>query len=427
MSGMRRSIRRLTFLTDAPGFGGAERYIVAMARAAERRGIEPHIYWTPIPGYSRDLFAGTRVPALRVTMVDPQDRQTITGEVRCFRTMIERRRPDALVINACGRPRAWMIPWLTRSAGIPAVWVHQMVEGRDHRRLRPRWFSGRVEGLTLWRVPQALRHRLAARAASAVVTLNAEDRERIVRWQGVPREKIRVIPHGVDVEQFRFDSSGRRRLHEAWGLNPNVHPSPLIAGTAVRLVAGKGIELLIEAAALLIRRGVSVILVIAGDGPQRDPMLELARRRGIADSVRFVGFVEDMPAFCSALDVFTLCSATESFGLSLAEAMACERPVIGTPTAGAMRQIEHGKNGWQLDGFSPAELADALAWMHHNRDGHAQMGSNGRETVINHFSIDLTLERTLRALRGPARERSRLRWPGMAETPFAAMTAEDLG
>jgi len=425
MSAMRRSIRRLTFVTDASGFGGAERYIVAMARAAERRGIEPHLYWTPIPAAAMDAFSG--VPDLSTTTIAPEQTQTLSGVVSCFRAMIESRCPDALVINASGRPRLWMIPWLTRSAGIPAVWVHQMVEGRDHRRLRPRWFNGRIEGPQFWRVPQALRHRLAARAASAVVTLNAEDRERIVRWQGVPREKIRVIPHGVDVEQFRFDSSGRRRLHDAWGLNPNVNPSPLIVGTAVRLVAGKGIELLIEAAALLIRRGVSVILVIAGDGPQRDPMLELARQCGIADSVRFVGFVEDMPAFYSALDVFTLCSATESFGLSLAEAMACERPVIGTPTAGAMRQIEHRKNGWQLNGFSPAELADALAWMHCNPDERARMGRNGRETVINHFSIDLTLERTLRALRGPARERSPLRWPGMGQAPFAAMTAEDLG
>lgn len=425
MSDRQRSIQRLTFVTDAPHFGGAERYIVAMARAAQRRGIEPHVYWMPIPNASPDVFSN--LPDIGLTTGESVRTRTLTGVVSCFREMIASQRPDALVVNASGRPRFWMIPWLAWWAGIPTVWVHQMVEGRDHRRLRPRWFNGRIEGLHLWRLPQMLRHRLAAQAATAIVTLNAEDRDRIVRWQGVPREKIRVVPHGVDVEQFRFDPSARKRLHDAWGVHSDPDASPLVVGTTVRLVAGKGVELLIESASLLAKRRIPMVLLVAGDGSQRKAMAELARQRGIADRVRFVGFTNDVPAFCSALDVFALCSSTESFGLSLAEAMACERPVVGTPTAGATRQIEHLRNGWQLNGFSPAELADAFVWMYQNPEARQRMGSIGREAVSRQFSIDLTLERTLRALRGSARERSRLRWPGMMDVPFAAMTAEDLG
>jgi len=425
MSAMRRSIKRLTFVTDAPGFGGAERYIVAMMQAAKRRGIESHLYWTPIPNAETDVF--DCVPDSSKTIVAPQQVQTLTSVVSHFRAMVHDKRPDALVINANGRPRFWLTPWLAAWAGLPCVWVHQMVEARDHRCVRPRWLNGRIEGPHLWRIPQNMRHRLATWPASAVVTLNAEDAERIVRWQGAPREKIRVIPHGVDIEQFRFDPARRKRLQDAWSIDPTAQPSPLVVGTTVRLVAGKGVELLIEAASLLVRRGIPVVLVIAGDGPQREAMVELAQRRGVADRVRFVGFIDDVPGFCSALDVFALCSATESFGLSLAEAMSCERPVIGTPTAGAMRQIDHLKTGLQLDSFSPAELADAFAWMHDHPIERMQMGQVGRETVANHFSINLTLERTLRALRGSARERSILHWPGMTDAPFAAMTAEDCG
>jgi len=77
-----------------------------------------------------------------------------------------------------------------------------------------------------------------------------------------------------------------------------------------------------------------VELVIAGTGPERAALAALAAARGLNGTVRFVGFVEDMPAFYRGLDAFALASDTESFGLALGEAMACERAVVATPTAG---------------------------------------------------------------------------------------------
>ncbi len=445
---MRRTIRRLTFATDAPHFGGAERYIIATAQAARRRGIAPHVYWQRPAAGDADVFDPARTGGLRVTAPEPACTGSLGGMVHEFRATLRRERPDGLVINACGRARFWLLPWLARHAGIPAVWVQQMVDASDHRRLPPKRLGGRVEALQLWRLPQMLRHRLAATGATAVVTLNAEDRERIVRWQGVRRDKIRVVPHGVDCERFRFDAPGRARLRQEWGLCGNEFPRtspaqgndgqpfmggtwgdelshPLILGTAGRLSGEKGVDLLIEATALLRARGIPVVAVIAGAGAEREALGRLAEERGVGCAVKFVAFVDDMPAFYSALDVFALCSRTESFGLALAEAMACERAVVGTPTAGTMRQIDHELNGWQLNSSSPAELAEALTAMYGDPDARRRLGSSGRASVIRQFSIDLTLERTLRALRGTARERSFVRWPGMNAPPYATMAAED--
>ncbi|MBP7935071.1 MAG: glycosyltransferase family 4 protein [Phycisphaerae bacterium] len=421
----RRTIQRLTFVTDAPGFGGAERYVVAMANAAQRRGIEPHIYWTPIPGSDLAAFDSAKEAGVAVTCVPIPRTRGWGGVVSEFRAMLPRQRPDGLIINACGRPRFWILPCLARLAAAPAVWVHQMVDGRDYRRLPPSRFRGTMDGFHWWRVPQAVRHRLAGMAASSVVVLNAEDGSRVVRQQGIDHTKIRIVPHGVDLERFTFRAEGRERLRRAWQIGSGGGPAPFLLGTAVRLVTGKGVEPLIEATALLSRRGIAIRLVVAGDGEDRGSMVQLAERRGISDRVTFAGFVADMPAFHSALDGFALCSVTESFGLSLAEAMACERPVIGTPTAGATRQIEDRRTGRLLRTFEPAELADAIADLAEDPVGCATMGRAGRDSVRRQFSIDLTLERTLRALRGPARERSSLRWPGMGESLFEAMTSED--
>lgn len=421
---MSRAIRKLTFVTDATHFGGAERYLVDMARAAARRGIEPHIHWLAPVSNPSDVFTVSRVGSTRVTRAPSPLTRTATGVVRETRRMLRSEQPDALVINAAGRPRFWLIPWCARLAGIPGVWVHQMVEQRDHRREKPQWLGGRMEGPQWWRIPQTLRHRLAAAAATSLITLNAEDRERILRWQRIRRERIHVVPHGIDGRQFDFDETQRRSMRAAWFKDTPLTPGSLVVGTAGRLVTGKRIDLLIEAAALLVGRGVDIRVIIAGQGSQREALEQLAAERGLSSAVRFLDFVHEMPAFHNGLDVFALCSETESFGLVLAEAMACRRPVVATPTAGARRQIRHGHNGLLLPGFDSQDLADALQDLHCHPDQRERMGCRGRCDVLEHFSIELTLERTLRALR--VAERSSIGIEGTIVTPpVLAHTAED--
>ncbi len=394
-------VHRLTFVTDTPGFGGAERYLVAMAQAARRRGMQPHIFWIPIPGSHANIFARAQAEGLAVTTIPSEQTRTVLELAHVFKEMIIRQRPDGLIINANGRRRYWLLPWLAWQAGVPTVWVHQMVDARDHRRLRPRWMNGRMEGLSWWRVPQALRHRLAATAATAVVTLNTEDRERIIRWQGVPRRKIHVVPHGVDGQVFRFDPAGRERWRAQWGAGERT----IVVGTACRLSKEKGVDLLIEALARLHARQIPILAVVAGQGEQKESLNQLATRRGVAEMLKFVDFVEDMPAFHSALDVFVLCSRTESFGLALAEAMACERAVVATPTAGARGQIDHQVNGWRLESFEPAELAEALVACASDAALRDRLGQAGRVSALRRFGIETTLDKTLAALRGDARTR----------------------
>ncbi len=421
-----RSLKRLAFVTDAPDFGGAERYIVNMARAAVRREIRSRVIWLPPTIGCDDVFEKLTGTGLDVVRIPFQQAGSIARFVRALTASIADERPDGLVVNATGRPRFWTVPLLARAMGIPSVWVHHMVDGRDPRALPPRRFGGRLEGLHLWRVPQTLRHRLAAAGAAAVIALNTKDRRQLVRWQRVPRERIRVVPSGIDLGQFRFDPTKRRLLRARWARTEGGSDERPIVGTSARLIGGKGIETLISAVGLLRSRGIGCRLVIAGEGPDRAALEARVERLGLGRDVLFAGFLADMSAFYSALDVFALCSNTESFGLVLAEAMACERIVVATPTAGASRQIDHGRTGWQLRGFDPTELADVLRTLLACRERFSAMGEAAREAVSRHFSIDQTLERTLRALRGAPARRPLLRWPGMDVSPYATMTAEDL-
>lgn len=395
---MSRKIRKLLFISDAPLFGGAEQYVAGMAYAARARGIEPVVCWLKPAdigvfsewqrlGDSLHLIPADRAGSLYATWHE------LSGVIR-------RIRPDAAIINASGRSRFWLAPCVTRRFGVPSAWVHHMVDQHDYRRLPPARLGGRVEGLHLWRVPQAARHRLAAAAANAVIVLNESDRRQIAGEHTLSPHRIIVVANGVDTQRYQYNAEAGRQMRAAWmHSRPRLGPcDAFVVGTAGRLVSSKGISLLLEAAAILRRQNTPIFVVIAGNGPDRDALATTASRLGIADAVSFVGFVSDMPAFYSGLDTFVLCSHTESFGLVLAEAHACERAVIATPTPGAAAQIAHHEDGILLKSFAAGELAEALLNLYRQPSWRNQLGRNGRARVLDHFSIQRALEQTLQLL-----------------------------
>jgi glycosyltransferase involved in cell wall biosynthesis len=413
---MTRSIRRLAFVTDAPYLGGAERYIVSMAQAAIARDVQPHVLWLKPTLADPDVFDETSHAGVPVTSVGGVD--SLRSRWRAIDRLIRETSPDALIVNASGRRGFWQIPWLARRHGRPCVWVHHMVDGRDHRRLKARRFGGRVQGPGLWRMPQIIRHSMAAAGASAVVTLNESDRRHIIGSHRVPARKVHVIPNGIDTRRFAFDRDARRRMRAEWALPDDV----IVVGTAGRFVVGKGIEHVIEAIAELISRGLRVGLVIAGTGPDEARLKELVRQRGISQRVRFQGFVADMAPFYSGLDIFASASATESFGLVLTEAMACGRAVVATPTAGACAQLCHGRNGWLLDSFTSSALADALEKLHRAPVEVEAMGRAARASVEQRYSVERALDRTMALLRPRHRSRESGSWksilPPIAPQPL---------
>ncbi len=164
------------------------------------------------------------------------------------------------------------------------------------------------------------------------------------------REKCRVVPFGIPVARFNLDEAGRKRVDELRDGPPTV----LFVG---RLVYYKGVEFLIRAMA-----DTKARLRIVGTGPLEDSLRALARQKGIADRVEFLGQVSerDLIAHYHACDVFALPSITnqEMFGLVQLEAMACRKPVISTnlPT-GVPWVNQHGKTGYTVVPRNPEELA----------------------------------------------------------------------
>ncbi|TCP13085.1 glycosyltransferase involved in cell wall biosynthesis [Crenobacter luteus] len=120
---------------------------------------------------------------------------------------------------------------------------------------------------------------------------------------------------------------------------------PLRLGVAARLVPLKAVGLAILALQTLAERGVKAELAIAGEGPERGVLEQLARNAGVADRVRWLGLVSDMGAFYRGIDLFVCPSMHETMPLVCLEAMAHGVPVIASRVDGFPEVVAHGVSG----------------------------------------------------------------------------------
>jgi glycosyltransferase involved in cell wall biosynthesis len=140
-------------------------------------------------------------------------------------------------------------------------------------------------------------------------------------------------------------------------------------------------------------------LLIVGDGPLRSALELLAVTLGVSDRICFLGVRHDIPAILSACDIFVLSSAWEGFGLVVAEAMACERPVVATDCGGVREVV--GDVGWLVPVKDSSALCGALgAALSLDAAWRLDIGKRGRKRVVEKYSLEKTAERHLGVYQG---------------------------
>lgn len=203
--------------------------------------------------------------------------------------------------------------------------------------LRPEATSGLFG--TLWHrtlIPQMMRfiEGVVLKRCSKVCCLSASMRQELQRWHPrAVRSEPRIIPGGVDIDRFR-PLNDRRRGRERLGLPVNQK----IIFVLRLLVPRVGMENFLEAIAQLRTLRSDFVCVIGGKGPLRGPLEEQAARLGLADHIRFLGFVpeEDLADMYGCADLFVQPDTElQGFGLPILEALACGTPVLATPVGGA--------------------------------------------------------------------------------------------
>ena len=204
---------------------------------------------------------------------------------------------------------------------------------------------------------------------------------------GPYRDRVRVIPFGIEVSEWELDAPARARSAEILAESGSF---VLFAG---RHVPYKGVDVLLRAL-----RDTPIKAVIAGDGPQRPAWEKLMEDLGLRGQVRFVGDVptRELHALMHACAVLVLPSITraEAFGYVQLEAMACSKPLISTDVPSGVSWVnQHGRTGLVVRAGDAAALRTAMTRLMADTALRDRFGAAGRQRVQSEFTLTALRDR----------------------------------
>lgn len=309
--------------------GGAEKALVSLVTGLSRDRWRPHVYCLGPRGYFVEVLESRGIP---VTCYGGRGVFSVLVVLARLTWALMRTRP-ALVqtflfhANLIGRIAA-------KLARIPIV-----VSGIRVAERRSRWY-GRIDFWT-----------------NALVTQNVCVSEGVAEFSvhdtGLKREKLTVIPNGVEFDAF------------ANAIPADISKLGIRAGQTViisvgRLEPQKGIHDLLRAAGIVLSARPDCHFLIVGEGKDRKSLEALAGSLGVSQAVTFTGAQSDVAGLLKASDVFVLASLWEGMPNALLEAMAAGLPVVATAVEGTREIVISGESGMLVPPGDPAAIANAL-------------------------------------------------------------------
>jgi glycosyltransferase involved in cell wall biosynthesis len=224
-------------------------------------------------------------------------------------------------------------------------------------------------------------------------------KEDVLSFTRMPREKVKVVPLGTDLQQFDPSHYNKIEARKIFGLPEKGYT----IGVLGRLDRLKGQHILLRAVPEVVEQHPNVIFLVVGDETAgehgyKEYLLKLCHELGIERYVKYLPFIDDVPRLMAALDVFVLPSFSETFGLVVVEAMAMERPIIATNAGGLPEIITDGKTGLLV---KPRD-ATAVAWAIHRvlSDSalRSSLGHLAREEALRRYDFDSCIDSLLGSL-----------------------------
>ena len=328
----------LAAYTNAETVGGAERCLATILAGL------PSSFCVTVVATSAavaEAVAGGRVAA-QISLVQPPRQFWDVRAVVAYRRVLRRLGPDLCVINL-------QTPYSGLHATLAALLV-------------PRLRVVAIEHLPLPSRSRAAHwlKRMTSRRLAAHIAVSAHTAQAVAGEAGLRRERMLVVRNGIP--------------EPAAGTSEPELSRPIVGGMG-RLDRQKGFDVLIDALAAL--PGVSA--VVAGDGPERDPLVRRARDRSVADRFAIVPWKDEIGPFLRSLDVFVLPSRYEGLPLALLEAMATGAPVVAADVGAVREAVVSGESGLLVPSDDAPALAAGIRQLLDDEEARLRLGARARE------------------------------------------------
>lgn len=245
-------------------------------------------------------------------------------------------------------------------------------------------FGARTEWLFDLHEPLWARHsQVTARLVASMARQNASCvvhsppvASSIQKELGIASGSITVIPLGVDLESFESPLLKRSEWRHEFGFAADV----TLIVTVGKVSAHKGIWRLFDVAERIHRGalGEKIAFAVIGILDDEDRLRSEIRKRSLHDTVRLMGFVDDLPSALHAADIYFAPSSYEGFGLAVVEGMGCGLPVVATSVGGLTYVVEDGETGYLVDPENIEGFVQHLERLSQDLDLRHELGRRAR-------------------------------------------------
>ncbi len=226
--------------------------------------------------------------------------------------------------------------------------------------------------------------KVANRCVSGIVTNSEQVKELTAREEGVPRERLRVIHNGIELDEAPVPEDEEDDVRERYGIEAGSRVVGIVGG----LKPMKRHATFLKAARLVLAEEPDLVFVMVGDGPLRAELEALSRSLGVADKVRFVGSQDNVFRFLRVFDVAVNCSANEGLSNAVMEYMACELPCVVADAGGNPALIRDGLDGLLFELDNEQELAARVLEVLRDEQRRDDLSRRAKARVLKEFSIE---------------------------------------
>jgi len=373
---------RVLLVINGTDFGGTEVTLEQLARALASRGHGVEVLSLKPVGPVGERLAASGVPVTSLEMSESVGMFDLLRSSRRLARRLDARRID--VVHSF-LPRANIMSRLANRLARPARPHVANEESTDFRRAHGvQWLN-----------------RLTASWSDRILAVSPEVRDVLVGREGLPADRVEVLPKGIDVAAV--DAIAPCGLRRELGLSAEAR----IVCTVGRLVPDKGQVYLVRALAAAGRPDVHLVMV--GGGPEEQRLRDEATACGVAERVHLLGPRSDAVAVMKSAVLFCLPSLEEGRPITLLEAMASRLPIVATDVGSVATLVRTGETGVLLEpvqtwqpGVSPdpgrvaagvAALAAAMARLLDDPAEARRLGAGARRLIEESMSVEQTVER----------------------------------
>jgi len=390
----------LTRAMPAHGKGGVEDHAMMLAKGIVNKGHSVTVITTGHPDKDHEFVDGVNIYYLKKTIPRTYSKSWWIESVKKVLELHELSKFDLLHSQSIGGyyflirkfNRKYNLPTVVSLHGTPLDEIISRINiiksGLPKIRLKD------LLAILYWIEQYLFAYLRYIPKADAVIATSNEQEQTIKSIFFLNEKKLYKVFNGMDLSLFspRIDIGN---LRERLGICDKTKVLLCVA----RFVPDKGIDNVIRALPIILKRHKELKLVLVGDGELRDYLTCLTHKLGIIDYVSFQGYVDfnELPKYFNLCDIFINATIRRnSYDLTMLEAMACQKVVVSSNIGSTPTLIENGINGVLVTVGNEKVLAEEVVKILDNPRLAHEIGEKARQKALKFFSLDRMVEETIK-------------------------------